>query len=289
VTGTPRRRDRIVTAIAVACLAVLVACASAEVKALKPPPALKPLKSDTTIPAPDYSRVRLAGVAGKMRTNVVLGPGEARLSGTVVGPGGPVAGANVHVERLVGDAAASADVTAAPDGGWSLPGVLGGRYRVRAWRAPDMALLEPQVFFVEATEARQVSLVVQRFGDTSSASDVAPDPPTVDQPTNLAFRVFRRVVDGGGTVRSAPLVGVPAELGGPGQWSIVSPNPLVTNASGGAEWSLVCLAPGAQPLTVTIGEQVLPLTPPRCQAPAPPPEPLPEPPPPPTAPPAAGP
>lgn len=261
-----------VAGVGILFLVVSSACSSGEVEALKQPPALQPLESTTTIPGPDYANVSLAGVGGRTRTTVVLGPGKARLGGTVVGPGGPVPGAVVRVERLVGDAAASADVTAGPDGRWVLPDVLGGRYRVRAWRAPDMALLEPQVFFVEATEARQVSLVVSRFGDTSSASAVAPDPPIVDQPTNLAFRVFRRVVDAGGTVRSAPLAGLPAELVG-GQWSIVSPNPVVTNASGGAEWSLVCLAIGPQPLTVRVGELELPLTVPPCVAPAPPPAP----------------
>ncbi|HSH59232.1 MAG TPA: hypothetical protein VK988_06235, partial [Acidimicrobiales bacterium] len=150
-----------------------------------------------------------------------------------------------------------------------LPGVLGGRYRVRAWRAPDLTLLDPQVLFVEATEARQVSLVLARFGDTSTASAVAPDPPTVGQPTNLAFGLVRRVVDDRGIVRSAPLAGLSARLGGPGQWSVVSPNPVVTNTSGGAEWSLVCLAPGPQPLTVTVGELNFPLTLPPCTTPAP--------------------
>ncbi len=283
MSGAAGLRNRVVAAVGTVCLAVLVACASAEVEALKPPPPLQPLESTTTVPAPDYAGVRLAGVGGRTRTTVALAPGGARLGGTVVGPDGPVAGATVRVERLVGDAAASVDVAAGSDGRWALPGVLGGRYRVRAWRAPDMALLEPEVFFVEATEARLVSLVVARFGDTSSASAVAPDPPIVDQPANLAFGVFRRVVDDRGIVRSAPVVGLPALLGGPGQWSVVSPNPVVTNASGGAEWSLVCRVSGAQPLTVTVGEMDFPLSVPPCvaSAPAPPaaqdPEPAPRP------------
>ncbi|MDP8976758.1 MAG: carboxypeptidase-like regulatory domain-containing protein [Actinomycetota bacterium] len=272
MSGVGGLRERVVAAVGSVCLAGLGACASAEVEALKPPPPLQPLESTTTVPAPDYAGVRLAEVGGRTRTTVVLAPGGARLGGTVVGPDGPVAGATVRVERLVGDAAASADVVSGPDGRWSLPGVLGGRYRVRAWRAPDMALLEPQVFFVEATEARHVSLVVTRFGDTSFASAVAPDPPSVGGPANLAFAVFRRVVDERGVVRSAPLVGLPAVIAGPGQWSVASPNPVVTNASGGAEWSLVCLAPGTQPLTVTVGGMDFPLTMPPC-LPSPPPAP----------------
>jgi hypothetical protein len=175
------------------------------------------LESTTTTAPADYASVRLAGVAGRTRTPVVMGPGPANLSGTVAGPEGPVAGAVVHVERLVGDAAADANVTTGPDGGWALGRVLGGRYRVRAWRAPDLALLEPQVFFLEATGSRHTNLALSRFGGTAAASAVAPDPPTVGQPANLAFRITQRAVDGGGTVRTVPMARVPTQLVGPGQ------------------------------------------------------------------------
>ncbi len=244
MSGGPGLRRRVTPVLCALCLAVPLACASSRVEQLDPPPALQPLETTTTVPSSDYTGVRLAGVSGRTRTTVVLGPGRARLGGTVAGPDGPVAGAVVHVERLVGDVAASTDVTAGTDGRWALAGVLGGRYRVRAWRAPDMALLEPQVFFLEATEARQVGLVVARFGDTASASAVAPDPPIVGQPANLSFGVFRRVVDDRGTVRSAPLANVPALLTGGGQWSVLSPNPLATNASGGRSGASCAWPPG---------------------------------------------
>ena len=41
----------------------------------------------------------------------------------------PVAGATVHAERLVGDAAATMDVVTGEDGRFTMPDILGGRFR----------------------------------------------------------------------------------------------------------------------------------------------------------------
>lgn len=264
---------RAVPALAALSLVVVAACSSPAVEALPPPPATRPLESTTTTAPTDYAAVPLAGVAGRTRTTVTMGPGQAQLSGTVTGPEGPVPGAVVHAERLVGDAAAAADVVTGPDGRWVLGSVLGGRYRVRAWRVPDLALLQPEVFFVAATEARVVNLAVRPFRATLAASAIAPDPPTVGQPANFAFRATQRVVDDQGTVRTAPLARVPAQLVASGQWRIVTPNPGVTDATGAVEWGVVCLAPGSQPLSVAVAGSELPLTAPSCLAPPPPPAP----------------
>ncbi|MDQ3569387.1 MAG: carboxypeptidase-like regulatory domain-containing protein [Actinomycetota bacterium] len=251
----------------VAMAALAAACSRGEVEGLPPPPTTRALQSTTTTTAHDYSAVELAGVGGRTTTTVALGPGPAQLRGTVVGPDGPVAGAVVHVERLVGDAVAGADVTTGPDGSWVLPGVLGGRYRVRAWRVPDLALLEPQVLFVEAAQVPQVNLVVSRFNDLSAAAAVAPDPPTVNRPANLAFRASQRMVVEGGLVRTVPSAVVWAHLAATGQWAVLSPTPVLTDASGLAEWSVVCLIPGAHSLTITLGEAQLPLALPPCLPP----------------------
>lgn len=275
----PGRRNRGLAAAAATVLLALVACSSGDVGPLRPPPALKPLESTTTTVGPDYATVELAGVAGRRREAVTLGPGKAELTGTVTGPEGPVAGAVVQAERLVGDAAASGEVTTGPDGRWALSGILGGRFRVRAWRSPDLALLDPQVLFLEATESRHVGLAVNRFTGAFSASAIAPDPPVVGQPANLAFRVTQRTVDARGTVRTVPAVGVTAQLTGPGQWSIQSANPAGTSGSGSVEWRVTCLAPGSQPLTVTAGDWQFPLSLPGCVLPSPPAEEAPAPPP----------
>lgn len=252
-------------ASALTVLVAVAACAPAEVAELPSPPTTEPLEPTTTTVPANYAAVKLEGVsAGRSRTTVAMGPGSARLAGSVIGPGGPVPGAVVRVERLVDDAAASADVNTGSDGRWVLAGVLGGRYRVRAWRPPDLAQLDPEVLFIEARAERELNLVVSRFDETSIASAVAPDPPVLNQPANLVVRVSQRSVDGRGVVRMMPSPGVPVRLGGPGQWVVGSPNPALTDASGSATWTVACLTPGPQPLDVTVAQRLFPLDLPPC-------------------------
>src|SRR2546423_1487011 len=71
----------------------------------------------TTTSRPDYSIVNLAAVPGRTTTTVPpLGPGPAHLAGRVMGPGGPVGGAVVRVERIVGTTVALTDVQSQADG-----------------------------------------------------------------------------------------------------------------------------------------------------------------------------
>ena len=251
-------------ALALLALAGLSACGPAEIEPLPRPPTTRPLASTSSTAPANYADVRLEGVRGRNRTTVAMGPGQARLTGTVVGPDGAVAGAVVHVERLVGDTAASAHVATGADGGWALSGVLGGRYRVRAWKSPELAQLDPEVLFVEARESRNLSLRVARFGGTSTASAIAPNPPVVNQPANLVVRVSQRTVDERGVVRTVPSPRVLLTLRGTGQWLIISAASAATDGSGSVEWNLMCLAPGVQPLEVVQGATPVPLDLPGC-------------------------
>ena len=118
-----------------------MACTSGNVKA-KPLPTFVPEVSTTTTIV-DFSTVDLAPVAGRAVVHVLISPGSATLKGTVSGPDGPVAGADVHVERIVNGSIGTADVGSQADGTWTLAGIEGGLYRVRAWRVPDFTLTRP--------------------------------------------------------------------------------------------------------------------------------------------------
>ena len=261
-------RPRLSAALAVMALVVgagLAGCSPAEVEPLPRPPTTRPLESTTSdTPPPDYAAVRLEGVRGRNRTTVTMGPGRARLTGTVVGPEGPVPGAVVHVERLVGDASAFAQVTTGGDGSWALSGILGGRYRVRAWRSPDLAQVDPELLFLEATQSRNLNLAVARFADTFTTWAIAPNPAVVNQPANLVVRLSRRTVDDRGVVRTVPSPRVLLTLSGTGQWLVTSAVSAPTDASGSVEWNVVCLAPGPQPLEVLAGATPVPLDLPPC-------------------------
>lgn len=230
----------------------LGACTTAEVEPLPPPEKVPVTTTTTTV---DFGTVVLAPVPGRTTTTVVLGPGRASLAGTVAGPDGPVAGAAVRVERLVGEASASIEVTTGEDGRYSVPKVLGGRYRVRAWKpAPDnLALLEPAVFFLEGSEQRVVDLTMSRYQGLGVSAAVAPDPPLVGSLTNLVVQVVDQAVDGSGIVRGTPLAATAAELAGTGDWRVHSANPTATDGSGRARWLLECRRVGSQPLSTVIG------------------------------------
>lgn len=240
-------------AMAFAALAVLSACQAKAVPPLPPAPSIPPTTTTTII---DYSGVGLAGVPGRTTTTVAMGPGRATMSGSINGPDGPVPGAVVHLERLVGDAVATMDVLTGPDGRYTIPAIFGGRYRVRAWKpAPDnLALVEPQVFFLEGSEKKELNLTVTLYQGVSVSAVIAPDPPAVDAPANLVVQAVNREVGGDGVVRSNPIRAVRAELFGTGDWRVLTPVATAADDAGRARWTLVCRRAGDQPLSVVIGE-----------------------------------
>ena len=240
-------------ACAVALALLGAGCAAKAVEPLPPAPKVPETTTTTVI---DTSGVGLAGVPGRTTTTVAMGPGKATLEGTVTGPDGPVPGAVVHAERLVGDAAATLDVLTGADGRYVIPNVFGGRYRLRAWKAaPDnLALVEPQVFFLEGSEKKAANLTVNRYQGVSVTAAIAPDPPLIESPSNLVVQVVDRAVDPGGIVRSAPLPDVRAELFGTGDWRVLTPVATVSDGAGRARWTLDCRRVGQQPLSVVIGE-----------------------------------
>jgi hypothetical protein len=206
----------------------------------------------TTTGAPDLTGAKLAGVPGESRSTVAVGPGGATLNGTVVAPSGTVGGADVHIERLVGNQVGAMDVVAQADGTWSLPRVLGGRYRVRAWRPPDLSLINPEIFFLNGTDTMSLTLELQQFNASTVSSAIAPKPPVVDQPAALAVELTTQTVDAQGVVRAQPVANANIELSAGGVWTIAGPNPAVTGADGTVSWNVVCGQPGPQPLTAVV-------------------------------------
>jgi hypothetical protein len=235
-----------------ALLALVVAggCGPAFHDSIPAPPSTRPSASTTTIA--DLSGVSLGGVAGSTTIGVAMGPGGATLNGNVVGPTGPIPGATVHVDRVVGDSSASTEVQTAADGTWTVAHVLGGRFRVRAWRAPDLALTTPQIIYMGATETRALTLQLDQYQGVSVTPSVAPDPPVIAQPANLAVVVANATVDAKGVVRFQPIPAVQVQLSGAGQWAIGGTNPATTAADGTASWPVECTVPGAATLTAVI-------------------------------------
>lgn len=235
-------------------LALLVACSGRDYEVLPPPPTTIALPTTTT--SPDLSKVALRAVSGKKPSVVPVTPGDATINGVVNGPNGAVGGAVVHIERLVGDAVGSLDVLANPDGTFAVPGVIGGRYRVRAFKpAPDnLALVKPDVFFLAAKETHQSTLNLEVFAGLNATAAVAPVPPVVGDPTNVVVQVTERSVDDKGIVRAVPAPDIPVELFATGQWRVQGQNSQRTDDGGRAQWQVQCGGTGQQPLSVVVAD-----------------------------------
>lgn len=264
---TSRRRAGALAA-AGALVLVLAGCSNEELDPLPPPPTTQPPAPTTT--APDYSEVALPGVPGRTTTTIALTPGQATIDGTVTGPDGPVAGAVVHAERLVGDASAVADVLTNADGTFQFAGILGGRYRVRAFRPSDLALVRPEVFFLGGDEKKTLPLTVERFEGLAVTHAVAPNPPIVGQRTSLVVQVTQRSVDDKGIVRGAPVAGMGTEAFPTGRWSVEGSAVQRTDGEGRATFVVVCGEAGSQALSVVVDTgQSFPLDVAPCSEPVP--------------------
>ena len=251
----------------VAVVVAVVATASCSSRAALPPlPPPVSVPSTTTTTVIDFSGIALKGVPGRTTTTIAVQPGGAAMSGTVVGPNGPVANATVRAERLVGEGAGSMDVVTIEDGTFAFAGVLGGRYRLRAWKQSDnLSMVEPQVFFLEGAESKVVNMSLRVYRGVGVTSDIAPNPPVVDQTANLIVQVIDRAVDENGIVRGTPVAGVRVELFGAGDWRVRSANVTTADDLGNASFTLDCRRAGQQPLSVLVGENnTFPLDIPPC-------------------------
>jgi len=258
-------------AVILALAAALAVTGCTDVSGMAFPTPAPTSPAPTTTAAPDLAGAKLAAVAGQTSSTVAVRGGSATLTGIVLGPSGPVGGANVHVERLLGDAVAAVDVAAQADGTWSLGNLLGGRFRIRAWRSPDLDLTTALLFFLNGTDTKSLTLQLQQFNATNVAVAVAPNPPTIGLPAALAVRITTQVVDASGVVRPKPIANASVELTGSPAWTVSGANPAMTGADGSAVWQATCAEPGPQTLTAVVNTtNVYPLNVPACIAPPPP-------------------
>jgi hypothetical protein len=230
-------------------VAASAACSSDDPFAALPDPEPVVTEPTTSTTEPDFTGAPLNGVPGSTTTTIAVGPGPMTIVGRVEAADGVVPDAIVELERIVGDASASIRVPTAADGTWNAANVLGGRYRIRAWRTPDLASTRAQVVFIESGPQRAVNITLDRLGGVRVDTAMAPEPPPVDEMVNLKVRVAERTVDADGVIRDSPVAGTTVTLSGSGDWQLSSPNPSTTGGDGSTIFRLRCGDEGPQPLS----------------------------------------
>ncbi len=219
----------------------------------------------------DLTSVSLEPIAAGKPTSTTrpLGGGKAAIFGKVVDADGkPVPGAFVRA-TYYGDPAKPEMIEAlsAEDGTYRFEQVIGGRWRIRAWKAPELATLEDNVFFLGYTEQRAMDLKVKAATDIVVTSSMAPNPPFIGTPVELAVLVLSQSVDEEGVVRRSPVGGAAVTLDIKGNWSLVGEATQATEFNGRTAWQLTCNEVGPQVITAFVGGKDWPLNVPPCHDP----------------------
>jgi hypothetical protein len=232
---------------------IVAACTGVANLHIPTPPSTAPTDpSAPTTGVPNLSAVNLPPLGSVPPTTVVFTPGTASLSGIVTGPSGVVGGATVLVERLVGDSVGGKVVPTAADGTWKLPSILGGRYRVRAWRAPDLALTTPQILLLGGKDNQNLTLTLMAYNGQSLTASLTPSPPQVGQVTTLVIQATQQTVGGDGVVRGAPLPGANVFVFAAGNVVLAGTNPGTTDGGGRMALSLGCSSLGPVGLSASV-------------------------------------
>jgi len=206
--------------------------------------------------------------------------GTMSIGGTVRSETGEaVPNAIIRLERIVGDLVQGVDIRADAEGEFQAPELLGGRYRIRAWRVPDMAMAEAAVYFLEdgdfidKTEGGfRIELPVARLSGLRSQFISTPSVVRVGDRPNLWIRVSRSSVNEQGVITSSAQPGARVVLPNDTRWSFAAARttdsegntrsvPAVTNSDGDVLWNPTCREAGESSVTVKVAQPAAPAQP----------------------------
>lgn len=242
-------------AVVVVLAVAFVACDGPEARLLPPPSSTS--STDSTSPAtePDYSRVALAPVPGQTTTTAPRTTGSSTVRGVVVGPDGAVPGATVRIDRLVGDAVQRTDLATDGNGGFIATGLPGGRFRVRAFVPPELAMVDAEVFYLPDGGDRELRLTVEAHTGYAVAAATTPARPILGDGVNLAVRVARRAVDADGVVQEVATPNVPVRVRSTG-WTELEDEPVgITDADGVVVFEYRCDRVSSVTASAVVGEE----------------------------------
>jgi hypothetical protein len=276
------RRRRVTAAVALLAVAALVvaACTSDGGDAIDEPesPQLslpEPTYDDVavvTLPEgfvqPDTRGVRLSPVVGRPRGGTPALPvygGRASIGGVVVGPDGPVDGATVRIERWVGNRSGSVQVSTGGGGRFGARGLLGGRYRVRAWLEPSLTATRSEVtFLADDGGSANLNVTMERFEGQRLQASLDVSVINVDESARVRALFTRVVVDGDGIVIGEPVPGASIQLTATPGLAVDGDGAATTDGSGLASWRVTCQREGAHSVSLTADGASTSYTLPNC-------------------------
>lgn len=199
--------------------------------------------TSSSIQPVDLSKNSLVPVAaGIPTTSIGFGPGNASISGIVRGPGGPVPGAIVEIERLLDGQSLTVRVVADASGRYSLKNALLGRIRIRAWRAPDLAMVTEKALFTKGAQTLDILMDSYKHSDLQWA--VAPSPLVVGRAATVIVQLSERMVNELGRVVVQPVTGVGVSLLQQGVVQVASLEERISDEKGRVSFRLACNEPG---------------------------------------------
>ena len=189
--------------------------------------------------------------------------GKATLSGIVTAEG-KRAGGRVRIERLVGDKVGVLDLDVGGDGAFKVEHALGGRYRIRAWSAPDFSAVPSVTVFLPAKGDLDIEVPMQKFEGFRLQAALDTGLPHVGETVKVKALLTTQSVDGSGyVVGEGAKDGVITLTAAPG-YRVTSANPTKTGADGWATWTVVCQSAGIHDVTVEYLEQSTIVSLPAC-------------------------
>ncbi len=249
-------------------------CARAVKVSLPVVPSTFALRSTTSSSTPiDRSKESLpvlTGLGTVPTSTLVFYGGNATIEGIVTGPEGPVAGATVQVERLVGETSAVTRVLTDQVGHYGLARVKLGRIRVRAWRSPDLAQITEDVTFTKGSA--RLDLKMQKYARSDLQWSVAPSPIVVGRQAAVIVQITDRLVNPDGVVVNQAISGVGVSLSARSFIQIVTGGEKLTDDKGRATFNIQCVETGPSTVSAALatgGEATLNL--PDCVLPPAPP------------------
>lgn len=209
--------------------------------------------------APDTRNVRIQPLLSKPKKSIdhtkpilAIEGGDAKLHGRVFVADDEVEGSVVRLERFVGEDFGVLNIPVKKDGTWEAKDIRGGRYRVRAFKKPNLATVEPQPFFLAADKGEgNVDLTMERHEGQLLQGALDVPEPHVGEKVVLRALLTEETVDDDGVVRGHGIPAAAVQVSVLGGVAVVGSDLSATDESGFAIVTVVCTAEGVNGVNIT--------------------------------------